>query len=133
MEHYLEDLKDNYNNYNDSAEEYIFDYINHIETFIQEYGYNKIIATVSENSSIKDIEDTVRNFLISKANSWNHLEIFGTLKKYPDKDIYVCCYEPYGEEVLCIENKSNSLFFFDISDYKNGIKKSDINFFSQDK
>ena len=113
--------------YNDSSEEYIFNYIEHIENFISNYGYNKRIGSINSDSTVSDIEDKIRNFLILNANAWNHLDIFGTLKEYSDREIYVCCYEPYGEEVLCVENISNELFFFDISKYENGIKMHHIN------
>ena len=127
---YKEDIIESH--YNDSAEEYIFNYIKHIENFISDYGYDKKIGDISNDSSLSDIEDVIRKFLILNANAWNHLDIFGTLKEYADREIYVCCYEPYGEEVICVENISNELFFFDISKYKNGINISHIKHIEKD-
>ena len=119
---------EDYSNYMDADEYYIFQYINQIESFIENYGYTKEIISIKENSTIEDIENFIKDFLIKNANAWNHLEILGTLKDYPNKKIYVCCYEPYGEELLCIEEKSNKLFFFKAPNYKHGIKMEHINY-----
>lgn len=116
------------NDYMDASEYYIFQYINQIESFINNYGYTKEIASLKENFNVEDIETTIRKFLVENASGWNHLEIFGTLKDYPTKKVYICCYEPYGEEVFCIEERDNKLFFFDISDYNYGIKTKHINY-----
>ena len=121
------------NDYMDAEEYYIFQYINQIESFIDNYGYTTEISSIKENSNIEDIENIVRDFLIKNANAWNHLEIFGTLKDYPNKKIYVCCYEPYGEELLCVEEKSNKLFFFKTPNYKYGIKAQHINYIDKFK
>lgn len=111
LENLIYDNVDNYD-YNDHYEETIFNYIKQVESFIDNYGYDKEICFVEKDSSIEKLEYLIKDFLILNANTWNHLEILGTLKGYPNKTIYVCCYEPYGEEVLCIENKNNKLFFF---------------------
>lgn len=121
------------NDYMDACEEYIFKYINQIESFINNYGYKKEIVSLKENFNVEDIETTIRKFLVENANGWNHLEIFGTLKDFPDKKVYVCCYEPYGEEVFCVEEKDNKLFFFNISNYKHGIKSKHINYLDKFK
>lgn len=121
------------NDYMDACEEYIFKYINQIESFINNYGYTKEICSIEESSNIDEIEIILRKFLVENANGWNHLEIFGTLKDYPNKKVYVCCYEPYGEEVFCIEEKNHKLFFFDISNYKHGIKSKHINYLDRFK
>lgn len=114
--------------YMDAEEYYIFQYINQIESFINNYGYINEIGSLKENSNIEEIENVVKDFLMKNANAWNHLEIFGTLKDFPDKKVYVCCYEPYGEELLCVEEKSNKLFFFKTPNYKHGIKMKHINY-----
>lgn len=114
--------------YMDADEHYISQYIQQIESFINSYGYDKEICSIKDNSSIKEIEDNIRNFLMKEANAWNHLEIIGTLNDFSDREIYVCCYEPYGEELICVEEKNNSLFFFKTPDYKYGIKSHHINY-----
>lgn len=119
---------DDYDDYMDASEYYIFQYINQIEDFIKNYGYTKQIGSIEKNSTIEDIENVIKDFLMKNANAWNHLEILGTLKDYPDKKVYVCCYEPYGEELLCVEEKSNKLFFFKTPNYKYGIKMKHINY-----
>ena len=115
--------------YYDSAEYHIAQYIESIENFIFNYGYDKAICSFNTNSSISEIERLICNFLMKKASAWNHLEIYGTLKGYPDRIIYVCCYEPYGDELICVEVKDNKLYFFDKSIFKNGIRMNDINYF----
>lgn len=115
--------------YNDSAEYHISQYIESIENFISNYGYDRAICNLNNNHSISEIEELICNFLMREASAWNHLEIYGTLKNYPNRTIYACCYEPYGDELICIEVKDDKLYFFDKSIFKNGIRMNDINYF----
>lgn len=128
MDNFLNYNEYDNNDFNDREEDYIFNYIKQIRSFIDNYGYDKKITTIKDDSTIIEIEDSIRVFLIENANAWNHLEIFGELKGYPDRTIYACCYEPYGEELICVENINNELFFFDTSNYKYGVKKNDIDY-----
>lgn len=127
------EINESKDDYMDASEYYIFQYTNQIESFINNYGYTKEICSIEEHFNIEDIENIIREFLVKNANSWNHLEIFGTLKDYPAKKVYICCYEPYGEEVFCVEERENKLFFFDISNYKHGIKRKHINYLDKFK
>lgn len=114
--------------YMDAEEYYISQYVKSIEDFINNYGYSKEICSIDKNASVKDIEDMIKNFMITNANSWNYLEIFGTLKDIPDRDIFVCCYEPYGDELFCIEKKDNKLFFFKYRNRINNLNFKHINY-----
>lgn len=128
IDRHLEELfKEDKNDYMDADEYYILQYINQIESFIAEYGYDREICTISENSSIEDIEKSIRLFLVDKANAWNHLELLGELINLPNK-VYICCYEPYGEEVIYIENRNNKLFFFNTVDKGMFLNDNNINY-----
>lgn len=98
--------------HNDTDEYYISQYINKIENFIFNYGFDKPICFVGDNIKLSIIENSIRDFLIKEVSAWNHLEIYGTLKEFKNRTIYVCCYEPYGEELICVEHKNNNLYFF---------------------
>ena len=125
LKHPLNSYFDENEDYMDATEYHIYHYVNQIETFILNYGYNNQICSISKNDSILDIENHIRNFLVNNADAWNHLEILGTLDNLENNLVYACCYEPYGDELLYIENKNNKLFFFNIFDKK----KIKINFF----
>lgn len=118
--------------YMDSCEEYILGYINNIENFIKNYGYNNPIGYISNSNNINQIESNLLEFFKRNNNRLDYLEILGTLKVLSNKMVYVCCYEAYGDEVFCIEVKNNNIFFFDFSRYLEIIKIKDINYLDKE-
>lgn len=114
--------------YMDSCEQYILGYINNIENFIKDYGYHNPFGYISNINNIKEIESNILEFFKRNNNRLDYLEILGTLKALPNKKVYVCCYEAYGDEVFCIELKNNNIFFFDFSNSSEDIKIKDINY-----
>lgn len=112
----------------DAAEYRLNFYIEDMERFIDEYGYKKEIAIVNKDTSIVDLENILLKFLKENSKGLDFMEILGTLKDFEDSEVYVCCYEPYGDEIFCVELKDEKVFFFNTKDYKNDIKMSDINY-----
>lgn len=119
---------DEYNT--DATEERLSLYVKEMDEFIESYGYEREIASVKNNSSIQDIESEILSFLKENSKGLNHLEIYGTLKEYGERTIYVCCYEPYGDELFCVERKEQKLYFFKKPEYKYGIRMEHINYFA---
>lgn len=115
--------------YEDNSEYRVFQYIKKIESFISSYGYeNKICNFNKENNSLSDIALSIKEFLVKEIGAQDYLEVYGTLKDVQDRTIYVCCYEPYGDELIFVEHIGKKLYFFDKSTYDGQIGVSHINY-----
>lgn len=121
---------DDNNQYMDSCENQILHYIKEIESIINNYGYKKIISSIDDISNLSYIEFILNDFFNQSNTKLDYLEILGTLKGFSNRLIYVCCYEPYGGEVFCIEVKDNNIIFFNSNKYLKNIKRSDIEYFN---
>ena len=114
--------------YMDAAEYRISIFVKDIENFIKSYGYKKPIISINEDFSLRDIESKLVNFFKENNKNVDEITIYGTLKE-SNCDTYVCCYEPYGDEVFCVKSYNNHLYFYNTADtYETGIKVSNINY-----
>ena len=111
----------------DAAEYTISLYVEDMERFINEYGFEKEIISIKDNDTISDIEIKLLKFLKYNSKGLDFMEILGTLKGL-DSIVYVCCYEPYGDEVFCVEYKNDGLYFYDTKEYAHGIKMQHIDY-----
>ena len=97
----------------DKEENNIQEYIQNIEEFLNSFDKKNPISTESvRGKKIEFIANIIKDFLVNQASALNYLEIFGTLDIH-DRTIYVCCYEPYGDELFYIEDKNGLLYLID--------------------
>ena len=74
----------------DAAEYTISLYVEDMERFINEYGFEKEIISIKDNDTISDIEIKLLKFLKDNSKGLDFMEILGTLKGL-DSIVYVCC------------------------------------------